>query len=60
MKKIKKYKVDKRTKDKMLIVIYDALNFRATKMLFPYMSEKGRKLIEVDFGKISKTFEWDK
>lgn len=58
MKK-RKNKVDPETKRKMELVIYDALNFRAAKMLFPYKDDYSyRSLVEVDFAKIAKTFKW--
>jgi hypothetical protein len=43
----------------MVQVIYDALNFRAAKMLFPYRSGFDRKCVEVDFSKIVKTLKWN-
>ena len=52
-------KIDISTKDKMLLVIFDALQFRAARMLFPYKSGWDRKYVEVDFAKIAKTFKWD-
>ncbi len=58
MKK-KKVKIDKETKQKMEIVIYDALQFRAQKMLFPYKVGWETKFVEVDFKNIAKTFKWD-
>jgi len=55
----KKQKIDKEIKGKMELVIYDALNFRARKMLFPYWGSSSRRVVEVDFAKIAKTFKWN-
>ena len=54
-----KNKVDKETMKKMELVIFDALNFRAARMLFPYKDGWERKCVEVDFAKIAKTFKWN-